>query len=743
MAKRKITNEVLSLATYPPRECGIATFTRDLTNAIRNRFYPTIDPRIIALNNDSTDIYNYNKNVVSQLVATNIDDYIKLAKKLNKNGDVKLIHVQHEFGIFGGDYGNYLLPFLQVIEKPVVITFHSVLPNPEKDRGQIVRSILENVEAVVVMDELSKKVLIEDYEARESKIFIIPHGIPQTTFNNSEKEKERLGLSGKIIVSTHGLLSKGKGVEYAIRSLPRVVKKYPNLLFLIIGETHPDVRKMEGEKYRNYLKKEVERLKLKNNVKFYNKYLPLDELVSYIKASDICITTNLEARQAASGVLAYDLGCGRPVISTKYDYAKSLINPAKGILVNFRDSRDITNALLKMLKDPKKLHEMSRIAYIETRNMTWSNVALAHFNLYKKYIKFKEEKEKLPSFTLKHLIALTDNFGVIQFAKHVRPDRRHGYSLDDNTRAMIVIAKAWDRQKQKETLDLLEIYLSFIKSAQRSNGKFVNLFSREKKVSDPDISEDSQGRAVWALGYIIAQTKLPERIRRRAKTIFRKAVLGIGNIKSPRAIAFTIMGLYFYNKAYPKSQYLATFKKLAERQTNIFVKSSSKDWPWFEDALTYSNSILPESLFYAHLVTKKEKYLRIAEESLCFLMNITFEEGRFEPVGQNGWYRKSGRRAYFDQQPEETASMVQTMAVAYQTTKKEKYKKRAVLAFEWFLGKNHLGQMIYNESTGGCYDGLGQYSVNINQGAESTISYLLARLNVEEVVSKDFHKKLS
>jgi len=591
------------------------------------------------------------------------------------------------------------------------------------------------------MDELSKKVLIDDYDARASKIHIIPHGIPQTTFNNSEKEKEKLGLSGKIVVSAHGLLSIGKGIEYVIRSLPRVVKKYPNLLFLVIGETHPDVRKQEGEKYRNYLKREVERLKLKNNVKFYNKYLSLDELVSYIKASDICITANLEARQAASGVLSYDLGCGRPVISTKFDHAKSLVNPAKGILVNFRDSRDITTALLKMLKDPKKLYEMGRIAYIETRHMTWANVALAHFNLYKKLIKLKEDEEKLPSITLRHLITLTDSFGIIQFAKHIRPDTRYGYCLDDNTRAMIVAAKAWNRKKDKETLKLLETYFAFIKDAQRSNGKFINFFSKDKKISDLDISEDSQGRAIWALGYIIAQSKLPERIRSRAKTVFRKAVMQIRNIKSPRAIAFTLMGLYYYNKAYPKSQFLQTFKRLAEKQFNLFVKTSSKDWPWFEDSLTYSNSILSESLFYAYLVTKKEKYLRIAEESLRFLMKITFEEGRFEPVGQNGWYRRSGRRAYFDQQPEETASMVQTLILAYQTAKKEKYKRRAILAFEWFLGKNHLEQMVYNESTGGCYDGLGQYSVNINQGAESTISYLLARLSIEEVFIKKPSKK--
>ena len=730
MAK-KIKNNILYLSTFPPRECGIATFTKDLTDTMDRKFNPRIKSKILAINNEDTDIYNYDGRVTHQITATNIETYITAANNINEDEDIKLVHVQHEFGIFGGEYGNNLIPFLQVIQKPVIITFHTVLPQPDISLQRTVQFLLGKARAVIVMNELSKKILEEEYNANKSEITVIPHGIPQVSFSSGDEEKQKLGLEGKIILSTFGMLNRGKGIEYAIRALPKLVKRFPNLLYLVIGATHPIVRRREGESYRNFLMNEVEKLGLKNNVKFYNKYIPLEEILHHLKATDIYLSPTLDQKQSVSGTLSYALGCGRPVISTASSYAQSIVTPGKGILVQPQDSKAITKALFSLLKDPKLRNQMAKNAYAETRHMTWPNVALAHLKLYQKHTDLSQ-KEKLPPITLQHLKALTDSFGIIQFAKHTKPDRRSGYCIDDNARAMIVASMHWVHTRNKHALNLLQIYLRFTALVQKSDGMFVNFVASKDRIEDTEINEDAQGRTIWSLGYLISQRSLPAPIRRRAETIFRKAMPIIQKIKSPRAVAFAMIGIYFYNQTYPKSSHKNIFERLGHSQKRHFLETASKDWPWFEDYLTYSNSKLPESLFYAYLATGEKTYLDIAKKSLRFLIDITFDKEHFLPIGQNGWYFRNGKRAYFDQQPEDVSSMVQTLLVAYHVTKNKTYKKLALQAFYWFTGKNHLNQMVYDELTGGCYDGLGKYSLNINQGAESTISYLLARLSIEE-----------
>lgn len=677
------------------------------------------------------EIYNYDNNVVGQITAGDIEDYVAAANKINENNKIKLVHIQHEFGIFGGENGNHLIPFFQVIKKPIIVTFHSVIPGPSGNLKHTIQFITKIAKAVIVMNELSKEIIRRDYGVEKSKIFVIPHGIPDVTFNNSEEEKKKLGLEGKTVLLTFGFLSRGKGMEYVIRALPSIVRRFPNTLYLIIGETHPMVRKIEGESYRNFLKREIVRLKLKNYVKFYNKYLTHTEIIPYLKATDIYLSPSIDMKQSVSGTLSIALGCGRPVLSTKSSYAKYLITPGRGILIKPKNSKAVAKTVLALLADTASRKKMAHTAYIETRHMTWVNVALAHFNLYQKYVNLTRE-EKLPPIILNHMKNLTAAFGITQFAKHTKPDKRYGYSIDDNATAMIVATKHWIHSNDKETFELLQTYLRFIKFVQRNNGRFVNFVTSKKVIKEINISEDASGRALWALGYLLAQHSIPLDIRSQAEKIFRKAIPIIKNIKSPRAIAFIMLGLYFYRQVYP-SQYKSIFKKLADTQINLFLKIASKDWLWFENFFTYSNSKLPESLFYAYLITGSKIYLDIAEKSLKFLMGIAFEKEYFSPIGQKGWYFRFKKRAYFDQQPEETSSMVQTLVLAYQITKKKVYKKRALQAFQWFLGKNHLNQMVYNEATGGCYDGLGEYSLNINQGAESTISYLLARLAIEEL----------
>lgn len=729
----KGTNYIIHLSSYPPRECGIATFTEDLTDALDHKFNPVIRSRIVALNDNPTSIYNYPARVTSEINTSEIENYVNLAREINTRPDIKIVNIQHEFGLFGGNWGDYIIPFLQVIEKPVITTFHSVLPGHEDDLKNIVRAIADRSKAVVVMNKLSGEILIADYGIPSSKISIISHGIPQTAFEPSGKFKTELGLEGKIILSTFGLLSPNKGIQYAIRALPEVIRKFPNLIYLVIGATHPNVAKQKGEVYRNSLIQEVENLGLQNHVKFYNKYLDLDELVTYLKATDLYLSPTIDPDQSVSGTLSYALGCGRPVIATATSYAKHLVMRGKnGLLVPLKNSGAITKAILEVIEDEKKLKSMSTEAYESSRPMTWPNVAESYFSLYQEFAELETEGEKLPEIKLDHLLRMTDNFGIFHFAKYSKPEKRYGYSLDDNARALIVASKYYEQNPKPEILKLIQTYLNFIKFAERPAGSFANVVSYHRR-RDGTSDEDVRGRAIWALGFASSRQYLPEGIREKADAMFHRALSWLTNIKSPRAIAFTLSGIYYNLQAHRHRHLLKAVRELANRQLDFYQTNSGENWHWFEGELTYSNSKLPESLFLAYDLTKNPKYPEVAKKTLNFLRQITLEKDHYMPVGQNGWYFRNKRRAYFDQQPEETATMVETLLVAHRTTGDKQYLKDAYRVFNWFLGKNHLGQMVYDEATGGCYDGVGQYAINLNQGAESTISYLLARLALEGV----------
>ncbi len=738
---RSDTNYILYLSTYPPRECGIATFTNDLATSFDLRFNPTTKSKVLALNESETVRYNYPKRVIGAIAADRLERYVELANKINLNKDIKLVNIQHEFGIFGGEWGDYLIPFLQVIEKPIIVTLHSVLPQPSDYLKRTVQLIGEYSKGIVVMNDRSRTILEAEYAIPKSKIFCIPHGIPHATFESSKDAKQELGLEGKIVLSTFGLISKDKGIEYAIQALPAVVKAYPNVIYLILGITHPQVRAYEGEAYRNFLMNEVSRLHLNEHVQFYNKYLSLEEIISYLKATDIYISIPVNPMQSVSGTLSYALGCGRAVISTPTEYAKYLINEGNGALVKFNDPYSIAQATKKLLRDQKKLNAMHRQAYATTRHMTWPNVAAAYFKLYKKFGGIRAEEKKLPPIKLDHLIRLTDDFGIIQHARYEKPNRRYGYCLDDNARALIVAARSYTKDPQPVTLELIKKYLNFIKFVQRPSGHAVNTVStRRERGNDKD--EDALGRAVWALGYVAAAESLPHDIVTQAEHLLSAALKPLSRIVSPRAIAFAMTGLYHYLKRYPKQPLKRLLVKLADRQVRRYSSSASPQWQWYEDQLTYSNSKLPESLFYAYDLTRNPSYRTIAETSLQFLRNITFGKQHYSPIGQAGWYFRNRERKYFDQQPEDTASMVETKIAAYRVTKDKRHLDDAFTAFEWFLGRNHLNQMVYDDITGGCHDGVGQNTLNMNQGAESTISYLLARLAIDTLSNSDGAEKI-
>ncbi|MFH1327182.1 MAG: glycosyltransferase [archaeon] len=725
--------KICFLSNYPPKECGISIFAENLTTSMNKAFNPKLKSRVIALNDPQTH-HKYNNKVIYQITRNSPEEYRNIANQINESPEIKLICIQHEFGLFGGDYGADLIHFLEAIKKPVAITFHSVLPDQDEERKKIVKKIAAKCSAIIVMAEAAIDILNKDYEIERSKIYLIHHGTPNVKFAPPDQYKKRLGLEGRIVIFTFGLLSRGKGIEYMIRALPPLVKKYPNLLYFVSGETHPNIRLQEGESYRNELISLAKELGLENHVKFQDRYVAHKELADpYILACDIYAFTNLEIAQITSGTLAYAVSCGRPIVSTPLLYAKELLAQDRGIILKKTKSpEEFTKAIDKLLSNPEMRTNMSEAAYAFGRQMIWPNVARRHLNVFNRVVKLREEiTKKYPSIKLEHLKRLTDRFACLQFAKGSTPDKKSGYTLDDNARALIIAVMQNTLQDSPLSFSLAKTYLKFLETAQTEEGNFLNIFlNKNKKIENH--SEDAFGRAIWALGYTVHKCK-DKKLVEKAEDIYDKAFPNIQKLESLRSKSFTIIGLYHHYQKFGRKRDLDAIKNLANSLVESYEHHSSDEWQWFEKNLTYANAKLPESLFLVYKVTNNEKYLEIAEKTLHFLSDIVFIDDELHPIGQNGWFNKNGKRAFFDQQPIDAFSMVSSYLAAFLATEDKHYHEKAVLAFNWFLGKNHLKQMLYDEGTGGCFDGLGKHALNLNQGAESTIAYLLSRLMLEEL----------
>jgi len=748
----KETLKIIYLSSFPPRECGIATFTRDLTGALDNLFETVIDSRIAAMNTDAVSRYHYSREVILQLDPYCEQDFISTAEKINKTDDIKLVNIQHEFGLFGGKYGSYILSFLDALKKPSMVTFHSVLPFPNPELHNVVRLIAEKSSALIAMTNRSKEILIDDYGIDEKKVSVILHGIHSAPYSPGAKSKSVLGFSKKTILLTFGLLSRGKGIEYVLESLPQVVKACPNLMYIVLGVTHPNVLKEEGENYRNSLIQKVRELKLSSHVSFYNEYVTLDKLLQFLRAADIYISTSLDPNQAVSGTLSYALGSGRPVISTPFAQAREIITPQSGLLVNFKDPASYAEALLNLLKDPTRREQLGKNAYFRTRHMTWDNVALEYSKLFSKYSKEIAEvskHKKIPRMNLNHLFRLTDDFGIIQFAQFSLPDVSSGYTVDDNARALIAACSYYDElgkafksfspdKRKGELLKRIEIYLRFIGFVLGEDGLFYNYVKPDRTINlelnQKENLEDANGRTLWALAVTAVTDSLPESIKQKALSLLKKRMEYSQMLESPRATALYVKGLCLLlknTKEICREDFQQRVIRYCDRLVSLYRGVSSKEWEWFETYLTYSNAIVPEALLLGHQQTGNSDFLEIGIKTLDFLIAQTFLKEIYMPIGQDGWHHKTEDRRYFDQQPEDASAMVCALSTAYSITGKQTYRKLMYEAFNWFLGDNSLKQVVYDRATGGCYDGLGEGQINLNQGAESTTSYLLARLAIQ------------
>ncbi|MCR4335655.1 MAG: glycosyltransferase family 4 protein [archaeon] len=723
-----MSNNILYLSTYPPRECGLATFTRDVSENIQKKFGQEARAKIIAINEDNSSLYNYGKKVVFNIVEQDIKSYEKAAEKINSMKGISLVNIQHEFGLFGGDYGEHLLRLMELTKKKIVTTLHTVLEDPEEDMKRVVQKIFEYSNKIVVMTENAKEILTRDYEVDAEKIVIIPHGAPNIGFKEKNKIKKQMGFEGKTILLTFGLLSRGKGIEHAIRAMPEIIKQNKEAVYLIVGQTHPKVRLDEGESYRQELKELVVKDNVEENVKFVDKYLTLQEIMEFLKMTDVYLAPSIDQKQICSGTVSYAMGAGKPIIASKNKYNEEVLADNRGIIIKRNSGKSFAKQVNIILASNVLRKNLEKNAFEYSRKMTWANVSTKYFNTFSDITGIEAKiYSKLPRISFKHFAKMTDDFGIIQFSDYSTPDIKSGYTLDDNARALIVATKGYEKYGSKRMLKFADTFLNFIEKCQMKDGMFHNAVDENKEFLDEVGSEDSFGRTLLGTGTVLNST-LPETYRLRAKKILQNTASQSPSIISPRAQADSLIGIINSKNYIP--EWNGMKEEMLDSLVSKYENVSSGDWNWFEEYLTYGNSRMPEALFEAQDHFNDVRVPKIAKESMDFLTDTLFIKGKFVPVGQEKWFVKNEDRSFFDQQPIEAAEMTTAFVKAYEKTGNQNYLKKARNTFDWFLGKNSHNQMVYDESTGGCFDGLTKTGVNANQGAEAIVSYLIARLSI-------------
>ncbi len=745
---------VAFVGNYPPRQCGLATFTHDVCSAVAER-YPSTSCWVCAVT-DANQSYEYPLPVRFELAEQEQASYLRAAEFLNLS-NVDVVCIQHEYGIYGGEAGAYILDLARAVQAPIVTTLHTILDQPTCVQDRILRELTALSDRVVVMSEHASALLQSTYGVPIGKIDLIPHGIPDMPFVDSSFYKDQLGVEGRFVLLTFGLLSSNKGIEHVIEALPDILCEFPNVVYLVLGVTHPNVLRTEGEAYRNRLKARVEELGLQDAVQFHDRFVEIEELKEFIAAADMYVTPYLNPSQITSGTLAYAFGCGKAVVSTPYLHAVELLAGDNGVLVPFADPKSIAQAVLGLLRDDCRRHAMRKRAYLLGREMIWSEAA-AHYVASFEHARRgtsasvapaaakrpgNECGRPLPRLRLDHLRRMTDSTGLVQHARFALPHYPEGYCTDDNARALalavtldaIFLESGDVAAEGVSARDLINTYASFLNAAfNPETRQFRNFMSYDRQWLDKRGSDDCQGRSMMALGTCIAQSSSPD-LRQWAAGLFQDALSTILDATSPRAWASALLGIdaYLVELSGDRAvQHVAG--QLEERLMAQFHAAKSSGWPWFEDTLAYENAILPHALIVRGI--KDADMLSVGLQSLQWLiLQQTSSEGNFQPIGSSGFYPRGGERAQFDQQPIEAAGMVSACLAAFQVTQDPYWSEQARIAFAWFLGHNDIGIAPYDAFTGGCRDGITVDRANRNQGAESTLAYLSARAQMEVLES--------
>ena len=731
--------KIFFVADYLPRKCGIATFTADLCSSMAAQ-YPASRCFVVPIN-DIEGGYDYPSEVRFEIEEQDLSSYQRAADFLNLS-NIGVVSLQHEFGIYGGPAGSHVLALLRELKIPVVTTLHTLLREPNPEQRRVMMELIGRSTRVVVMTQRGREFLEGIYGAPASKIDVIPHGIPDMPFVDPNFYKDKFGVEGKIVLLTFGLLSPNKGIEHVLNALPEILAEFPNLVYIVLGATHPNLLREEGEAYRFSLERLAKKNRIQKNVIFYNRFVDIEELKEFIGAADLYVTPYLDEAQITSGTLSYAFGAGKAVISTPYWHATELLAEERGVLVPFRDNKAIAREVLGLLRDETRRHAIRKQAYKLGREMIWSNVAklymrsfeqarLERAELSRKSFAIKtldQQPDELPQLKLDHLFRMTDSTGIFQHALFSVPNFSEGYCTDDNARALILTVLLEELGDDSSRVRALATtYAAFLNHAFDAGSKhFHNFMSFDRKWLDERGSEDSHGRALWALGTCAGRSQRRS-FQSLAGQLFNRALPVVADFTSPRGWAFSLIGIHEYLRRLSGDRVASQIREtLVSRLMRPFETAEDK-WPWCEDTVTYDNAKLAHALIVSGADSGQEAVTQRGLEALRWLVKIqSSESGYFSPIGCNGFFQRGEPRASFDQQPIEASSMVSACLEAFRLTSDPFWYEQARRAFDWFLGWNDLGLELYSPSTGGCYDALHVDRANQNQGAESTLAFLLA-----------------
>ncbi|MCX2430403.1 MULTISPECIES: glycosyltransferase [unclassified Pedobacter] len=741
--------KIAYISTYPPRECGLATFNYNLINALSiNPSYQADKSFVIAMNeSDDLNEHAYPSEVKFIIRQQNQQDYIEAANFIN-DSDVDTCIIEHEFGIYGGNSGVFLLSLINKLKKPFITILHTVLKEPNFMQQTIIKEIALKSSKIVVMSKKAVLFLTSIYQIPSTSIKLIEHGVPNLEpIANNEISRSELFKNRKVLF-TFGLISRNKGLETVIKALPSIVSQHPDVLYVILGNTHPGVVRHNGEEYRDSLKALAKDLGVENNIAFVNKFVSENELHQYLTACYLYITPYLNEAQITSGTLSYAVGAGAAVVSTPYWHAEELLADNRGKLFDFKNDKALANIVNELLSDEAKHQELKSNAYQYGLKLRWPAIGNVYLSTLQQAIADGEKPERvtppiidvesMPALNLSHISLLTDDTGIIQHARFGIPNLKEGYCIDDNARALIMALMAYEQNKNQAALKLMPVYLSFIQYMHTEDGNFRNFLSFNRNYLDEIGSEDAFGRTIWSLGYLIGVAP-NNSYREFGRELFFNAVPHFKGLKHLRGMANTLIGISYYLLAHPGDKPIINEgNQLAESLKLSYQANKDGDWHWFEDILTYDNAILPLALLHHYEATGDNESYQIAMESINFLNSFSFENGYLNPVGNAGWMRKHGKNPIYDQQAIETMAMVLLYGKTYEITKDSKYLSLMYTSYEWFLGKNSMHIPLYDFETHGCADGLQFNSVNRNQGAESTLAYFVSHLTVLKAAEAEY-----
>lgn len=743
--------KIAFLGNYPPKACGIGTFTNSLARAVLSNLRATEVKEfaeVIAME-EPGDNHAYPDEVTRCIRPQVIQDYRDTADYLNE-GEFDLLVLQHEYGIFGGDDGGYILHLLDRLQIPLVVTFHTVLREPSFGQRSVLCRIAARAQSVVVMTEMARRLLREVFAVEETKIEVIEHGVPVIKSADRETLRKDLGWDDRRVLFTFGLLGRGKGIETSIRALPEIVKEFPNTLYVVLGKTHPHVVRDNGEEYREYLQQLARELGVEDNLQMISKFASEQELFDCLRAADVYVVPYPNEAQITSGTLAYALGAGAAIVSTPFWHALELLQEGRGRLFPFHDHQTLAQTVRALLNDPAELEAMRQRAGAYGLSLLWPRIGRQYLRAFAKsksaYRAFREravERVELPPLNLDHLLRLTDDCGILQHAKYATPNRAEGYCLDDNGRALLLVGMMLQRGlgNRKQLQRLSDTYLSYIYHAQNPDGTFRNFMGYDRRWLEDQGSEDSYGRALWGLGYCLAH---PPRADQRMvmEEVFVRAIGHLDGMKSPRTIAYGVLALSYFLDYKPTDEAMLNLLDRSCNRLLAHYRDSRRDsWDWFEGYLTYCNGILPLSLFRAlHHVTREE-ILRVATSTTQFLAEQTIMDGILCPVGCEQPYVHLQTRPHYDQQPIDAMCKVLLFSEACRHLELQPHGEHLTVAFGWFTGQNEMKATMYNPETGGCYDGLMATGVNHNQGAESALAYLISRVEMENFYAEQLQPR--